>query len=54
MASRYEAFDRSRCDVFYQGKLSPDFYAWIFPHGDTASIGVGSAQKGFALKDAVR
>ncbi|NIJ08424.1 geranylgeranyl reductase [Sphingomonas vulcanisoli] len=47
------AFDRGRCDVFYQAALSPDFYAWIFPHGDTASVGVGSAQKGFALRDAV-
>ncbi len=46
-------FDGSRCDVFYQGKLSPDFYAWIFPHGDTASIGVGSARKGFSLRQAV-
>jgi geranylgeranyl reductase len=43
----------SRCDVYYQGKLSPDFYAWIFPHGDTASIGVGSANKGFSLRGAV-
>ena len=48
-----DAFDRSRCDVYYQGRLSPDFYAWIFPHGDTASIGVGSARKGFELRDAV-
>ena len=46
-------FDASRCDVFYQGKLSPDFYAWIFPHGDTASVGVGSMQKGFSLRQAV-
>jgi len=46
-------YDRERCDVFYQGALSPDFYGWIFPHGDTASIGVGSARKGFALRDAV-
>jgi geranylgeranyl reductase len=43
----------TRCDVYYQGKLSPDFYAWIFPHGDTASIGVGSANKGFSLRGAV-
>ena len=49
-----EAFDPARCDVFYQGKHSPDFYAWIFPHGDTASIGVGSANKGFSLKGAVK
>jgi len=48
-----DGFDRARCDVFYQGHLSPDFYAWIFPHGDTASIGVGSAQKGFDLRGAV-
>jgi geranylgeranyl reductase len=43
----------SRCDVYYQGTLSPDFYAWIFPHGDTASVGVGSANKGFSLRSAV-
>ncbi|MHA6720403.1 geranylgeranyl diphosphate reductase [Sphingomonas sp. RS6] len=46
-------FDRGRCDVFYQAVVSPDFYAWIFPHGDTASVGVGSARKGFALRAAV-
>lgn len=45
--------DGSRCDVYYQGKLSPDFYAWIFPHGDVASIGTGSAKKGFGLRQAV-
>jgi geranylgeranyl reductase len=39
--------------VFYQGRLSPDFYAWVFPHGDTASIGVGSANKGFSLRGAI-
>ena len=49
-----EGYDGTRCDVFYQGRLSPDFYAWIFPHGDTASIGVGSANKGFALRGAVK
>jgi geranylgeranyl diphosphate/geranylgeranyl-bacteriochlorophyllide a reductase len=47
-------FDPRRCDVYYQGHLSPDFYAWIFPHGETASIGVGSAQKGFSLRGAVK
>jgi geranylgeranyl reductase len=50
-AADYQA---SQCDVYYQGNLSPDFYAWIFPHGDTASIGVGSMQKGFGLREAVR
>lgn len=47
-------FDGARCDIYYQGRLSPDFYAWIFPHGDTASIGVGSAAKGFSLRGAVK
>ena len=46
-------FEEGRCDIYYQGKLSPDFYAWVFPHGHTTSIGVGSAQKGFALREAV-
>ena len=48
-----ESFGKSRCDVYYQGPLSPDFYAWIFPHGDTTSIGTGSLQQGFKLRDAV-
>jgi geranylgeranyl reductase len=47
------AYDAKRCDVFYRGELSPDFYGWIFPHGDTASVGTGSMHKGFSLKDAV-
>ncbi len=45
-------YDGSRCDVFYQGHLSPDFYGWVFPHGDTLSIGTGSADKGFSLRNA--
>jgi len=53
-AARTEHFDATRCDIYYQGELSPDFYAWIFPHGETASIGVGSAKKGFSLRNAVR
>ena len=44
----------SRCEIHYRGILSPDFYAWIFPHGDTMSVGSGSAQKGFSLKTSVR
>jgi geranylgeranyl diphosphate/geranylgeranyl-bacteriochlorophyllide a reductase len=47
-------FEPNRCDIYYQGHLSPDFYAWIFPHGDTASVGVGSAQKGFSLRGAIK
>ena len=48
-----EGHDGSRCDVYYQGGLSPDFYAWVFPHGPVASIGTGSARKGFSLRGAV-
>jgi geranylgeranyl reductase len=48
-----EFFEPGRCDVYYEGDLSPDFYAWVFPHGDTTSIGTGSAQKGFSLRSAV-
>lgn len=47
------AFDGTRCDVIYRGKLSPDFYSWIFPHGATTSIGTGSAHKGFSLRGSV-
>ncbi|GAB6845763.1 geranylgeranyl reductase [Methylorubrum rhodinum] len=49
-----ETHDGTRCDVYYQGRLSPDFYAWIFPHGDTMSIGTGSMRKGFSLRSAIR
>ena len=48
-----QAFDDKRCDVYYRGQLSPDFYGWIFPHGETTSVGTGSAHKGFSLRDAV-
>jgi geranylgeranyl diphosphate/geranylgeranyl-bacteriochlorophyllide a reductase len=47
------SFDGKRCDVIYRGKLSPDFYSWIFPHGATTSIGTGSACKGFSLRGSV-
>jgi geranylgeranyl diphosphate/geranylgeranyl-bacteriochlorophyllide a reductase len=46
-------YDPTRCDVYYQGKLSPDFYGWVFPHGKHASIGTGSMHKGFSLRGAV-
>jgi geranylgeranyl diphosphate/geranylgeranyl-bacteriochlorophyllide a reductase len=47
------AVDATRCDVIYNGALSPDFYSWIFPHGATASVGTGTAHKGFSLRAAV-
>jgi geranylgeranyl reductase len=46
-------FEANRCDIFYEGKLSPDFYGWVFPHGDTVSVGSGSAQKGFSIRGSV-
>jgi geranylgeranyl reductase len=49
----WHAYDPDRCDVWYQGRLSPDFYAWVFPHGRNASIGVGSAHKDFSAKASV-
>jgi geranylgeranyl reductase len=45
-------YDGTRCDVYYRGELSPDFYGWVFPHGKTLSIGTGSADKGFSLRSA--
>ncbi len=45
--------DPSRCDVYYRGSLSPDFYGWVFPHGDTVSVGSGSADRGFSLRGSV-
>ncbi|MDO9383909.1 MAG: geranylgeranyl diphosphate reductase [Hyphomicrobiaceae bacterium] len=47
-----DGYDRGRCDIYYQGAYSPDFYAWVFPHGDTASVGTGTARKGFSLREA--
>ncbi len=48
-----EDHDGSRCDVYYTGEVSPDFYGWVFPHGRVASVGTGSARKGFGLRPAV-
>ncbi|RST86231.1 geranylgeranyl diphosphate reductase [Aquibium carbonis] len=47
-------FDPAVCQVHYDARVSPDFYGWVFPHGDATSIGVGSAVKGFDLKAATR
>jgi len=52
-AATEPGYDAARCDVYYRGTLSPDFYGWVFPHGDTASVGTGSALKGFGLRPAV-
>ena len=49
-----DQFDPHRCEVIYDGEISPDFYGWVFPHGENTSVGVGSANKGFDLKQATR
>ncbi|MEM9755958.1 MAG: geranylgeranyl diphosphate reductase [Pseudomonadota bacterium] len=41
-----------RCDVVYDGRISPDFYGWVFPHGAQASVGMGSMVKNVDLKQA--
>ncbi len=45
------SWDGTRADILYRGDLSPDFYSWVFPHGPTASVGLGSAHKGFPLRE---
>ncbi len=46
------AYDPLRCDVIYDGRVSPDFYGWVFPHGSQASVGMGSGLHGVDLKGA--
>lgn len=53
-AGKTDLFDPLRCDVYYQGKISPDFYGWVFPHGERTSIGMGTAVKGFSLRSATQ
>lgn len=45
-------YDPERCDVIYDGKISPDFYGWVFPHGPQASVGMGTGVDGVNLKEA--
>jgi geranylgeranyl diphosphate/geranylgeranyl-bacteriochlorophyllide a reductase len=47
-------YDPDRCDVIYDGRISPDFYGWVFPHGAQASIGMGTERDEVNLKDATR
>lgn len=46
------SYKGTRCDVIYDGAVSPDFYGWVFPHGDTVSVGMGTGINGFDLKQA--
>ena len=45
-------YDPTRCDVVYDGTISPDFYGWVFPHGGQASVGMGTQVDGVDLKRA--
>ncbi|MFB2552355.1 geranylgeranyl diphosphate reductase [Ensifer soli] len=45
-------FRADRCDVVYDGRISPDFYGWVFPHGGQVSVGCGSGVKGHDLRRA--
>ncbi|MEM8693683.1 MAG: geranylgeranyl diphosphate reductase [Pseudomonadota bacterium] len=45
-------YDPLRCDVIYDGAISPDFYGWVFPHGGTTSVGMGTENPDVNLKDA--
>ncbi|NHB76975.1 geranylgeranyl diphosphate reductase [Rhodobacter calidifons] len=45
-------YDPVRCDVVYDGQISPDFYGWVFPHGDRASVGMGTEDGAVDLKKA--
>jgi geranylgeranyl reductase len=47
-----DAYDPTRCDVVYDGRISPDFYGWVFPHGAQASVGMGTEVEGVDLKRA--
>ncbi|MFZ9315622.1 MAG: FAD-dependent monooxygenase [Burkholderiaceae bacterium] len=49
---RSTAYEPDRCDVIYNGAISPDFYGWVFPHGSSVSVGTGSMDKGFSLRSA--
>ena len=50
--SNHPDYDADRCDVIYNGNISPDFYGWVFPHGAHLSVGTGSMDKGFSLRAA--
>ncbi|MEX5727648.1 geranylgeranyl reductase [Rhodovulum iodosum] len=45
-------YQPNRCDVIYDGRISPDFYGWVFPHGNTCSVGMGTGVDGVDLKQA--
>ncbi len=53
-APKSDKYDPDRCDVIYDGAISPDFYGWVFPHGASASVGMGTGIQGIDLKEATK
>jgi geranylgeranyl reductase len=49
---RNDTYDPVRCDVIYDGAISPDFYGWVFPHGKSCSVGMGTYISSVDLKKA--
>ncbi|MEM7668051.1 MAG: geranylgeranyl diphosphate reductase [Pseudomonadota bacterium] len=47
-----DGFEPDRCDVYYDGRISPDFYGWVFPHGDQTSVGMGTEISEISVKQA--
>ena len=38
--------------MIHDGRISPDFYGWVFPHGGQASVGMGTGRQDVDLKRA--
>ncbi len=38
--------------MIYDGKINPDFYDWVFPHGKSVSVCMGTCIEGVDLKKA--
>ncbi|TRD22386.1 geranylgeranyl diphosphate reductase [Palleronia caenipelagi] len=51
-AAQMADYEPDRCDVIYDGRISPDFYGWVFPHGQTLSVGIGTEVDSVNLKHA--
>ncbi|MBN2760314.1 MAG: geranylgeranyl diphosphate reductase [Rhodobacteraceae bacterium] len=47
-----DSYNPDRCDVIYDGRISPDFYGWVFPHGTSCSVGMGTEKPEADLKAA--
>lgn len=39
-----------RCEIYYDGRYSPDFYGWVFPKADHVAVGTGTAIRNANIK----